>query len=264
MGQRNIGVSDTNVKVYFKVKTVDGDPALSEAGGQPQISINGADYSDTGIGTLVAIGYGDYYALLSNSIIRVDGDVYRTRYKSGLTQESEGDSFVVGTPTQSISISHYGTIEGGDLYFNAGLDGRRWKATSPTKKQQSLVSATRIIDKFNYAGSKANSGQILQFPRKNTYTDPITEEVTETKDDNVPEDIALATYLIAEKLLDGWNPDMEADNLTSIQHKYDKTAVLNTREFIPEHLRAGVPSAKAWSLLKSYMRDPQLLEIVRL
>ncbi len=264
MGQRNIGVSDTNVKVYFKVLTLDGQPALSEAGNQPQISVNGAPFDNTGIGVLVAVGYGEYYALLSNSTLRVDGDVYKTRYKSGITQESEGDSFLVGTTTQLISITHYGTVVDGDLYFNSGLWGRKWKASSPARKSQALVSATQIVDRYNYCGCKANDGQVLQFPRKNTYTDPITGEVTTTSDDDVPNDIAVATYLIADKLLDGWDPDMEADSLPTLQNKYDKVSVMNTREFVPEHLRAGVPSARAWGILRQYIRDPQNLVLVRM
>jgi hypothetical protein len=264
MGQRNIGVSDTNVKVTFKILTLDGLPALGEAGNQPQISVNSGSFDDTGIGVLVAVGYGEYYALLSDDTLRVEGDVYKTRYKSGITQESEGDSFLVGTITQVISITHYGTVVDGDTYFNSSLWGRKWKNSSPSRKQQALVSATQIVDRYNYCGCKANDGQVLQFPRKNSYTDPITGDVTTTSDDNVPNDIAVATYLIADKLLDGWDPDMEADNLNTIQNKYDKVAVLSTREFIPEHLRAGVPSARAWGILRQYIRDPQSLVLVRM
>lgn len=260
---RNIGVGDTSVKVYFTVKTVDGNPALSEAGGQPQIAVNGGSFDNTGIGVLVSQGFGNYYALLSDATVRVNGDVYKTRYKSGITRESEGDSFLVGAIVADISVSHYGTVDDGDTYFNSGLWGRKWKASSPARKSQSLVSATQVIDKFNYCGCKAFEGQVLQFPRKNSYTDT-NGDVTITSDDVVPKDITIATYLIADKLLDGWDPDMEADNMSTLQNKYDKVSVMNTREFIPEHVRAGVPSSRAWAILRAYIRDPQELVLIRI
>ena len=85
-------------RVYFDLRTtVSGglDPALSEAGGQPQISTNGGGWTNTGIGTLVAIGSGRYYADVTQGAVATAGDVLETRYKSGTTIETPGDTIEV-------------------------------------------------------------------------------------------------------------------------------------------------------------------------
>ena len=91
--------------VFFHV--VDDDdgktPLTDQAGGQPQISINGSAFSDTGIGTLVAIGNGRYYAVLSDDTISVAGRVIESRYKSAASAES------IGTTVQVVSI-YFGTL----------------------------------------------------------------------------------------------------------------------------------------------------------
>lgn len=43
--------------------------ATSEAGGQPQISTDGVVWTNTGIGTLTAIGNGRYYADLTQAAV---------------------------------------------------------------------------------------------------------------------------------------------------------------------------------------------------
>lgn len=270
MGVRHVRVGETDaerLRVYFTVWLLGGGPAESEAGGQPQLSLNGAAFDSNGIGTLTAIGFGRYYAQLASSVVIAPGDVINTRYKSGITGEAEGDTFLVVSATDSLpvdvrSVSHYGTVFDGDVYFNSGLFGQRWKASSPSRKLQGLISATQIIDRLNYAGSKAESSQVLQFPRGNTYTD-IDGTVTITKDVVVPEAVKQATYLIANRLLDGWDPDLESDNLAATGNRIDRAETKYQRDFIPEHMRAGIPSARAWSLLKPYLRDSQEITLVR-
>lgn len=80
-------------RVYFQlVDATDGyTPEVDEAGGQPQISVDGAAWTDTGIGTLSHIGYGRYYADLTQAVCVV-GTTIQTRYKSVATREAAGDS----------------------------------------------------------------------------------------------------------------------------------------------------------------------------
>ena len=66
-----------------------------ESGGQPQISVCGASWTNTGIGVLVKIGSGRYYATVGTTAISVPGRVIETRYKSAATAETPGDSFQV-------------------------------------------------------------------------------------------------------------------------------------------------------------------------
>ena len=84
-------------RVYFHlVDATDGiTPETGEAAGQPQISTNGGAWTNTGIGTLSAIGSGRYYADLTQAAVGTAGDVIETRYKSAATAECPGDSVQV-------------------------------------------------------------------------------------------------------------------------------------------------------------------------
>lgn len=87
-------------RVYFQlVDATDGLTAeTGEAGGQPQISTNGGAWTNTGIGVLVAIGNGRYYAELTQAALATIGDIIETRYKSANTAEAVGDQVQVITP----------------------------------------------------------------------------------------------------------------------------------------------------------------------
>ncbi len=269
---RNIKVGETaseNLRAYFDVRLLDGSPALAEAGGQPQYSLNGGSFNFTALGTLIQIQYGRYYAQFDSSIFTTPGDVILTRYKSGITTETSGDSFLVVSasgdlPDDSVSVAHYGSVGGGDAYFVNSLMGRVWKKKDPDTKRRSLIDATRVIDRLNFSGDKADSLQVLQFPRGNSYTDPRLKTSSDTFDVNVPDDIKNATYLIADRLLDGWDPDMEADTAAVKVQKYQGASTEYDREYLPEHVRAGIPSARAWGLLRPYVRDPQEVALARL
>ncbi len=84
-------------RVYFHlVSGTDGmTPATSEAAGQPQISVDGAAFTNTGIGTLSAIGNGRYYAELTQAVVNVDDAIIETRYKSANTAECPGSTVQV-------------------------------------------------------------------------------------------------------------------------------------------------------------------------
>lgn len=85
-------------RIYFHLVDPDGiTPVTGEAGGQPQISTNGGAWTNTGIGTLTAIGNGRYYADLTQAAVATAGDVIETRYKSATTAECPGDSVLVYT-----------------------------------------------------------------------------------------------------------------------------------------------------------------------
>lgn len=84
-------------RCYFHlVDETDGKtPETGEAAGQPQVSTNGAAFTDTGIGTLTHLGNGRYYADLTQTLVATAGDQIETRYKSAATAECPGDSFQV-------------------------------------------------------------------------------------------------------------------------------------------------------------------------
>lgn len=84
-------------RVYFHlVDATDGiTPETGEASGQPQISVDGAAWTNTGIGTLTAIGNGRYYADLTQATVATAGTIVETRYKSANTAECPGDTVQV-------------------------------------------------------------------------------------------------------------------------------------------------------------------------
>lgn len=79
-------------RVYFLcVDATDGiTPETGEAGGQPEISINGGEFAADGIGALVgplADGTGWYYAELDEQTVSEAGRLIQARYKSANTAE---------------------------------------------------------------------------------------------------------------------------------------------------------------------------------
>ena len=65
---------------------------------------------------------------------------------------------IVGTNT-------YASIAEAGIYFSERLNADIWYNASADRKAQSMVMATRRIDRLRLKGRKANLGQILQFPR---------------------------------------------------------------------------------------------------
>lgn len=83
-------------RVSFDVRDMSGlNPLLNEASGQPQISITGSPFQDGGIGKLIPIGNGGYYADLDPTVLTPAGIRIRTRYKSALSVETPGDMVFV-------------------------------------------------------------------------------------------------------------------------------------------------------------------------
>jgi len=84
-------------KRYFYIFLVDATdgitPETAEAGGQPQISKNGAAFTNTSA-TLVAIGNGAYYLILTPGEVDTFGWIL-VRYKSVNTAESQGLAQVI-------------------------------------------------------------------------------------------------------------------------------------------------------------------------
>jgi hypothetical protein len=77
-------------RLYFHcVDVTDGfTPETGEAAGQPQISTNGAAWTNTGIGTLNAIGQGWYYADVTQATVNANSGIILGRYKSAATREA--------------------------------------------------------------------------------------------------------------------------------------------------------------------------------
>lgn len=85
--------------IYFDlVDAADGiTPEAGEAGGQPQISIDGAAYQDAGIDVLQAItaAAGAYYAEVTQATCNVNYGEIRGRFKSAATMEARGRNILI-------------------------------------------------------------------------------------------------------------------------------------------------------------------------
>lgn len=93
-------------RVYFHlVDATDGITAeTGEGSGQPQVSSDGASWTNTGIGTLTHIGNGRYYADLTQALVATAGTQIETRFKSANTAECPGDSVSV------VAFNPYDTV----------------------------------------------------------------------------------------------------------------------------------------------------------
>jgi hypothetical protein len=157
--------------------------------------------------------------------------------------------------TQGVTVANkktvpfYGTVTDADNYFFAHPQYHLWNEQTQEDKWRFLVGATRILDRLNYVGQKAEDDQPLQFPRCGS-----TE---------VPVPIVQAVYEIALKLADGFDPDTEARNLSVTSQGYAGSKTNYAREFVPDYARAGIPSQGAWLLLYPYLRDPNQLTVLR-
>ncbi len=146
---------------------------------------------------------------------------------------------------------YYGTLVGANNYFKTKLHTESWEDSDKETREKSLHEATRIIESLAFKGSKENSEQILFFPRATV------------DNGSIPQDIILASYEIALALLNGIDPDTEARNLSATAQGYAGSRTTYDRSFIQEHIRAGVPSAFAWSILRPYLCDPQAVRLSR-
>jgi hypothetical protein len=115
-----------------------------------------------------------------------------------------------------------------------------------------LLTATRILNKFNWTGSKVSDCQQFDFPRI------ICEENV-----GVPDAIMQATAEIAYHLLDGWDPDLESNNLGTTAQGFAGIKETYDLDNIPFHVRMGLPSGRVADLIQPFIRDEGTVEIRR-
>jgi hypothetical protein len=146
-------------------------------------------------------------------------------------------------------LDSYGDLVHANIYFNQRLRSDAWIAATNDEKLGALREATELIDNLNYCGCKTSTDQTHEFPRNGSTT--------------VPGEIVRATYEIALKLVDGYDPDIEVQNLVVVNEGFSSARTTYNRGQVLEHLRAGIPSSKAWSLLRPFLRDWKRLKMVR-
>jgi hypothetical protein len=149
-----------------------------------------------------------------------------------------------------ITLTFYGTLEDADVYFDNRLRSGAWQRATFQQRKAALAEASESIDRLNFVGYQSANYQRLQFPRNG--------------DTIVPINIVKACYEIALKLLEGFDIDMEVRGLTSKSQGFSTVRNIHDRSFIPQHIRAGIISIKAWDWLKPYLVDSNERPIIRL
>lgn len=129
-----------------------------------------------------------------------------------------------------------------ESYFDTRLGTDAWDDASPEDRNKALIQATRMIDRLRFKGLKADPDQPLEFPR-----------ITDNINLGIPLDIQIATCELALVLLDGIDPEREIKDLYVSNRSFVTTRVQFERSYVPEHTRAGIPSATSWSYLKPYL-----------
>lgn len=112
----------------------------------------------------------------------------------------------------STSYDSYASVDTADDYLNAASHGATWRALSDNDdKARYLVTATRLLDRQYWKGTKTSSSQALDWPRSNTGIDGVTDSV-------IPTDIINASIELALALLDGSEVQNEQTTEQKIQN----------------------------------------------
>jgi hypothetical protein len=137
-----------------------------------------------------------------------------------------------------------------NAYFADRIGTSAWDGAVSLDQVKALRQSTRAIDRLNFAGQKHDDtatgdvpNQLRQFPRGD--------------DVDVPDDVMQACCELALALLDGVDPNMEIENLNNAQQGISTAKVVRDTSYVQEHVRAGIPSIQAWTLLTPYLRDVQ-------
>lgn len=146
-------------------------------------------------------------------------------------------------------MASYVTIADANTYFADRLNSEVWINADPNDQVKALATATRYIDRLNFAGSKHDDLQSNQFPRGD--------------DVDVPQDIKDACCEIAIMLLDGFDIEVERNNLDMISQGMGNVRSTYSRDMKPAHILAGIPSIVAWNLLLPYLPDSRVIGVTR-
>ena len=84
----------------------------------------------------------------------------------------------------------YATVSQADDYLQAVFGNDTWVALTDDHKGQALVSATRLLDRQCWLGSRSSDSQPLEWPRKDTGTEGVDEAI-------VPADIISGSIELA-------------------------------------------------------------------
>ena len=169
--------TSTKRYVFFQLcDATDGlTPETGEAGGQPQISSDGAAFTNTGIGTLAHMGNGRYYAALTQAAVLTAGTRIECRYKSANTAEAVGTTVQVVAfdpdDATALGLSAIPTIAT-DV---AGLDGAAMRGTDfaalASVATEARLARLDVAVSTRYSGTPPTSAAIADAVLEEFVTD---------------------------------------------------------------------------------------------
>jgi hypothetical protein len=219
------------------------------------LSKNGASFAAAN-GTVEEIGEGWYYIALTTVDTNTPGIIAYHVTATGCDPTDFEDEIIsaeedtVNYLIFSGSTTSYATLTEALDYFDTRHQNRAWLKITDEKRRKYLISATRLIDRLNFSGDKADDDQTLEFPRGD--------------DTTVPTAISIACCEIAYALASGRDPDLDVDATMTVSTGPSQLRTTYQRDFIPEHIVHGIPSAIAWSYLKPYLRDIREITLSRI
>ena len=145
-------------------------------------------------------------------------------------------------------MAAYLTISEAQDYFDERLHTTAWDVATDDERTKALATATRAIDRLNFAGDKTDSEQANEFPRDS---------------EDTPQAILDACAEISIALLDGRDPEMEYESLTVSSGGFSSVREARREGDVQAHLAAGIPSALAWQMLLPYLRDSRSISLMR-
>jgi len=112
----------------------------------------------------------------------------------------------------SQGTNSYVTVEEADAYFSDRLDVAAWSEADASSKEQSLITASKMLNDLQWIGAAISDSQSLAFPRSGSYFDPMLGMDVELTS-SIPNRIIEAVYELAYHLL---NNDGLLDNTGSL------------------------------------------------
>jgi hypothetical protein len=68
-------------------------------------------------------------------------------------------------------VNSYASLAEANAYMAEKLDSDVWGAASDPRKEQALITATRLLDTYTWTGTAISESQPLAFPRSGEYFD---------------------------------------------------------------------------------------------
>ena len=160
------------------------------------------------------------------------------------------------------NLGMYVIPEDADIYFSIKINSSNiWDISLYEDKLKALQHATRLIDRLNFTGIKADSiNQTLEFPRLLVSEDNLGNTIYTPIDYT---NIQIACAEIAYSLLSGVDVNKEIDKLYIESNSIALLKTTYNRTYIPNHFRAGIPSAIAWDYLMPYLQTSRSIKLNR-